>query len=56
MSKVFTNLPRVGNLVSASLPVALKDAQDQGLIKPGTRVLACGFGVGLTWASAIIEF
>jgi 3-oxoacyl-[acyl-carrier-protein] synthase-3 len=53
---MFSNLPRIGNLVSASLPVAMKDAQDQGLIRRGTKVLACGFGVGLTWATALIDF
>jgi len=54
--KVFSNLERTGNVVSASIPVAMKDAMGQGLIKPGSKVLACGFGVGLTWASAIIDF
>lgn len=54
--KVFSNLPRIGNLVSASLPVAMRDAISEGVIKPGSKVLACGFGVGLTWASAIIDF
>lgn len=54
--KVFSNLPQIGNLVSASLPVAMKDALDQGALRPGMKVLACGFGVGLTWGSAIIDF
>jgi 3-oxoacyl-[acyl-carrier-protein] synthase-3 len=49
-------LERIGNVVSASIPVAMKDAMGSGVIKPGSKVLACGFGVGLTWASAIIDF
>jgi 3-oxoacyl-[acyl-carrier-protein] synthase-3 len=54
--KVFSNLPRIGNIVSASIPVAMRDAMGEGVIKPGSKVLVCGFGVGLTWASAIIDF
>jgi len=55
-AKVYSNLPQIGNLVSASIPVAMRDAMDQGALKRGSKVLACGFGVGLTWASAIIDF
>jgi 3-oxoacyl-[acyl-carrier-protein] synthase-3 len=54
--KVFSNISEIGNTVSASLPIAMKDAQTQGLLRPGRKVVACGFGVGLTWASALIEF
>lgn len=53
-SRVFSNLHRVGNLVSASIPVALKDAMDEGRAKRGDRILVSGFGVGLSWATAII--
>ncbi len=54
--KMFRNLKDIGNLVSASIPVALKDAMDQGKIKAGDKVVLCGFGVGLSWGTAIIEF
>ncbi len=53
--KVFRNLREIGNTVSASIPIALKDAQDQGRIARGDTVLASGFGVGLSWGTAIIE-
>ena len=46
-SKVFINLDKVGNTVSASIPIALKDAQIEGRIKKGQKVLCSGFGVGL---------
>ncbi len=55
-SKVFSNLASLGNLVSASIPIALKQALETGRIKKGDRVLISGFGVGLTWATAIIDF
>lgn len=53
--KVFRNFRYIGNTVSASIPIAFKDAQDQGLLTPGKKVLICGFGVGLSWGSAIID-
>lgn len=53
--KVFVNLDRVGNTVSASIPIALKDAIDHGRISSGHKVLLSGFGVGLSWASALIQ-
>ena len=51
----FTNLRDVGNTVSASIPIAFKDATDQGRLRPGDRVLLCGFGVGMSWATAILQ-
>lgn len=54
--KVFSNLSHVGNTVSASIPVAMKDAYDKGIIKRGDVLLLSGFGVGLSWASALIKF
>jgi 3-oxoacyl-[acyl-carrier-protein] synthase-3 len=53
--QVYRNLSQIGNTVSASIPIALKDAIDQGLIHAGSRVVVSGFGVGLSWASAILE-
>ncbi|MBA4365773.1 MAG: 3-oxoacyl-ACP synthase [Coprothermobacter sp.] len=54
--QVYRNLSQVGNTVSASIPIALKDASDQGLIHTRSRVLVSGFGVGLSWATAILEY
>jgi 3-oxoacyl-[acyl-carrier-protein] synthase-3 len=53
--KSFSNLRDVGNTVSASIPIALRDATDQGRIRPGDRILLCGFGVGMSWATAIVQ-
>lgn len=54
--KVFTNLLEIGNTVSASIPIAIKDAFDQGRIKEGAKVLLSGFGVGMSFGSLIIQF
>lgn len=55
-SKVYKNLRNLGNTVSATIPIALKDAQEEGAIKKGDLVLLSGFGVGLSWASALYRF
>ena len=55
-SKVFTNIHSVGNTVSASIPIALKCAISAGKIQEGDKVLCSGFGVGLSWASCIIQY
>jgi len=54
--KTVVNVDRYGNTSSGSIPLALADAADQGLLKPGTLVLLTGMGAGLTWGSALIEW
>jgi 3-oxoacyl-[acyl-carrier-protein] synthase-3 len=53
--QVFRNLDTVGNTVSASIPIALSQAIAEGRAKSGDLVLLCGFGVGLSWASALVR-
>lgn len=42
-----------GNTVASTIPIALVDAQASGLLKPQSRVMLVGFGVGLSWAATI---
>ena len=56
MDKAVTVLDRTGNTSSASIPLALAEAADQGRIEPGDLVLLVGFGAGMTWASAVIRW
>lgn len=53
--RTYQNLPEVGNTVSASIPIALKDALQERRLSKGSKVLLSGFGVGLSWGTAIIE-
>jgi 3-oxoacyl-[acyl-carrier-protein] synthase III len=55
-NKVFTNFERIGNTVSASIPIALKDAEMQGRLKAGDTVMLVGFGVGLSWGATLIRW
>jgi 3-oxoacyl-[acyl-carrier-protein] synthase-3 len=55
-AKVFTNLQKYGNTSAASVPLALSEAWDQGVIKPGNLVLLGTFGGGFTWGAGLIRF
>jgi 3-oxoacyl-[acyl-carrier-protein] synthase-3 len=54
--KFYINLEDTGNTVSASIPIALKMAEQEGRLKKGYKVLIVGFGVGLSWGATIIEW
>ena len=54
--KVFINLQDVGNTVSASIPIALKDAETKGRLRNGDTVMLIGFGVGLSWGATLITW
>lgn len=56
MEKVYTNLDRYGNTSSASIPLALDEANCAGLLREGDLVLMASFGAGLTWGAAVIEW
>jgi 3-oxoacyl-[acyl-carrier-protein] synthase-3 len=49
-------LPTTGNTSAASIPMALAAAADEGRLAPGDKVLMIGFGAGMSWASAVIEW
>jgi len=54
--RVYSNVERYGNTSAASIPIALAEAADAGLIRPGDILGLVGFGGGLSWASMIIEW
>jgi 3-oxoacyl-[acyl-carrier-protein] synthase-3 len=54
--KVFINICNIGNTVSASIPIALKDAVDQEKIDIGSTLILSGFGVGLSYGAILMEF
>ncbi len=49
-------LDRTGNTSAGSIPLALVDAVEAGRIAPGDLVLLCGFGAGMTTASALVRW
>jgi 3-oxoacyl-[acyl-carrier-protein] synthase-3 len=56
MEKVYVNVDRYGNMSSATIPVALDEALEQGRLKPGSNVLMVAFGAGFTWASSVVRW
>lgn len=54
--RVFSNVERYGNTSAASIPIALTEARDAGLLHPGDRVALVGFGAGLSWASCVLTW
>jgi 3-oxoacyl-[acyl-carrier-protein] synthase-3 len=54
--KFFVNLERYGNTSAASIPIALCEAVAQGRLQPGDKMVLVGFGAGLTWAAAAVEW
>lgn len=55
-NKVFNNIDRYGNTTAASIPIALTEAYDEGLLQPGGLICLAAFGSGFTWASALIRW
>ncbi|RMD94239.1 MAG: ketoacyl-ACP synthase III [Calditrichaeota bacterium] len=54
--QMYNNIQRYGNTTAASIPIALDEALEKGLIEPGDIVILAAFGSGFTWASAAIRW
>jgi len=53
---VFSNIEKYGNTTAASIPIALSEALEQGLIQNNDIIILAAFGSGFTWASAAIKW
>lgn len=54
--KFHIDLDHTGNTVSSTILIGLKDCLEQGLIRSGMKVMACGFGVGLSYGGTVLFF
>ncbi len=54
--KFFKNLDHTGNTSAASIPLALNEMYEKGLLTAGQKLLCVGFGGGLTWAGTLLEW
>lgn len=50
------NLQECGNISAASVPILLDSLNKRGRIQKGERIVLAGFGAGLTWAAAVIQW
>jgi 3-oxoacyl-[acyl-carrier-protein] synthase-3 len=56
MAKTVTTVENYGNTAVASIPLTLQKASEQGLLHRGSRVMMCGFGGGLSWGAALVDW
>lgn len=54
--KVYINVDKYGNTSAASIPIALDEANRQGLIQRGNLLLFSSFGGGFTWGSLLMHW
>jgi 3-oxoacyl-[acyl-carrier-protein] synthase III len=54
--KFYVNVDKYGNTSAASIPIALSELFEKGLINKGDKIILAAFGGGLTWAGALIKF
>ncbi|MBM3439398.1 MAG: ketoacyl-ACP synthase III [Bacteroidetes bacterium] len=52
--QVYNNIQKYGNTTAASVPIALCEAWEKGMVKDGDLVCLAAFGSGFTWASALL--
>lgn len=54
--KYYKNIGEYGNTSSASIPLVLSELKEKGMVTGGSRALLVGFGGGMTWGGALVEF
>lgn len=54
--RVWVNLDRYGNTSAASVPIALAEAADSGVLEEGMNLVLVAFGAGLAWAAGVIRW
>jgi 3-oxoacyl-[acyl-carrier-protein] synthase-3 len=54
--KVYSNISRVGNTSSASIPICLDECIRSGRIQRGDLVLMSAFGAGVTWGAVLMRY
>ena len=54
--KIFINIDKYGNTSSASVPIAIDEANRQNRIKKNDLILLDAFGAGFTWGSAVLRW
>lgn len=54
--KFYYYIEKVGNTVSSTIPIAIKEGMKDGSIASGKKVLLAGFGVGYSWGGTVLKF
>jgi 3-oxoacyl-[acyl-carrier-protein] synthase-3 len=56
MEKTITTVETYGNTAAASIPLTLQKARETGRLAAGAKVMMCGFGGGLSWGAALVDW
>jgi 3-oxoacyl-[acyl-carrier-protein] synthase III len=56
LERFLLDMAYYGNTSAASIPIALNNALVEGRLKPGQKLVLCGFGAGLSWATVVFEW
>ena len=56
VDKFYINIDEYGNTSAASIPLALAEMNEKGLLKKGMKIILVGFGGGLTWGALLMEW
>jgi 3-oxoacyl-[acyl-carrier-protein] synthase-3 len=54
--RVIDCIDRYGNTSSATLPIAMADARERGMLEPGMNVVLAAFGAGFTWGAGVVQW
>ena len=54
--RVYSNICRIGNTSSASIPICLDECARSGRLKKGNLVLMSAFGAGVTWGAVLMRW
>ena len=56
LSRCYENIAHYGNTSAGTIPIALDEMAEQGLLKNGQWIMCLGFGAGLTWGGALFQW
>ena len=56
MEQFYQNMQNYGNTSAASIPLALDEMNEKGLLQRGQKIILAGFGAGLTWGGILMEW
>jgi 3-oxoacyl-[acyl-carrier-protein] synthase-3 len=56
LSRFYLNIHKYGNTSSASIPIALDEANREGKIKKGDIILFNALGSGIAWGASVVRW
>ena len=54
--KAYVNIDRYGNTSAATIPIAMVEAGNEGLLTKGKNIMLVAFGSGMTWGATLLKY